>query len=300
VLDDVQLRDRAAREACLACGLDPGGLALLRHGTNSVYRLRSAPVVVRVAPVWVDGGQVARQVAVARWLETEGVPAVRALAVPQPVRAQGLWVTFWDAVRGGSGGTTTRYGSAAELGGVLRRVHGLAPPASLHLPGLRPLAGAPARIDRLHGLAEDDRDLLRQRAERLNRRYDAQVLGLPAVPIHGDASVGNLLRDSAGGAVLADLDGFGVGPREWDLVLTAMYADLYGWHTAEEYHGFVAAYGYDVREWVGYPILSETRELIMVIWLAGNAAVSAEHRDELRTRFATLRTEKGRKGWVPL
>jgi aminoglycoside phosphotransferase (APT) family kinase protein len=297
---DVGLRDRAARQACLACGLDPRGLALLRHGTNSVYDLRSASVVVRVAPAGVGAGQVARQVAVARWLETEAVPAVRALAVPQPVRAEGLWVTFWDAVTGGSGGTTTRYGSSAELGGLLRRVHGLKPPASLHLPGLRPLPDAAAKIARLDGVAKDDRDLLQQKAERLTRRYDELVPALPAVPIHGDASVGNLLRDSAGRAVLADLDGFSVGPREWDLVLTAMYVELYGWHTVEDYRAFVTAYGYDVLEWDGYPLLSEIRELIMVLWLAGNAAVSAEHRGELQTRLTTLRTGKGRKGWTPL
>jgi len=41
---------------------------------------------------------------------------------------------------------------------------------------------------------------------------------LPRGVIHGDASVGNVIRDTTRHAVLIDLDGFAVGPREWDLV----------------------------------------------------------------------------------
>ncbi len=55
--------------------------------------------------------------------------------------------------------------------------------------------------------------------------------------IHGDASVGNVLRDRQGAPVLIDLEGFAIGPREWDLGLTAMYYDSFGWHTRQEYQG---------------------------------------------------------------
>ena len=44
---------------------------------------------------------------------------------------------------------------------------------------------------------------------------------------------------------MIDLDGFAVGPREWDLVQTAMYYDSFGWHTREEYEDFARVYGYD-------------------------------------------------------
>ena len=37
---------------------------------------------------------------------------------------------------------------------------------------------------------------------------------------------------------MIDLDGFAVGPREWDLALTAIYYDSFGWHTAAEYAAF--------------------------------------------------------------
>jgi hypothetical protein len=53
------------------------------------------------------------------------------------------------------------------------------------------------------------------------------------------------VRDRRGTPVLIDLDGFAVGPREWDLMQTAMYYDSFGWHTREEYEDFARAYGYD-------------------------------------------------------
>jgi hypothetical protein len=55
-----------------------------------------------------------------------------------------------------------------------------------------------------------------------------------------------------GSPVLVDLDGFAVGPREWDLVLTAMYFERFGWHTDEEYLEFAVGYGFDVMSRRGY------------------------------------------------
>ncbi len=291
---------RAARGACLARGLDADGFVLLRQGTNSVYRLRSAPVVVRVAPQGVSAEHVGRQVRVARWLDSAGVSVVRALEVEQPVRVDGLWVTFWEAVSETLADTPTRYGSASELAAALRQIHDLKPPASFHLPDLHLLAGAPTQIDRLDFLEKEDRALLRCEAERLTALCAELSFVLPAGPIHGDASVGNLLRDARGRAVLADLDGFSVGPREWDLVLTAMYADRYGWHTSTAYKEFVEVYGHDVRAWGGYSVLSEARELLMILWLAGNAALGEKYHRELVVRLKTLRTGQGRRDWEPL
>jgi hypothetical protein len=100
--------------------------------------------------------------------------------------------------------------------------------------------------------------------------------------------------------VLSDLDSFRIGPREWDLVQTAIYADRYGWHTEAEYQAFVTANGYDLRSWDGYPVLADVRELLMVLWNAGNAASSAEHAEELAKRLDTLRTGQGRHSWSPM
>ena len=73
--------------------------------------------------------------------------------------------------------------------------------------------------------------------------YAGLEFTLPPGVIHGDASIGNVLRDSHGHPVVIDLDGFATGPREWDLALTAIYYDSFGWHTREEYQDFVRVYG---------------------------------------------------------
>ena len=57
---------------------------------------------------------------------------------------------------------------------------------------------------------------------RLQGAYASLEFVLPQGVIHGDASVGNVMRDRQGAPVLIDLDGFAVGPREWDLVLTSI------------------------------------------------------------------------------
>jgi aminoglycoside phosphotransferase (APT) family kinase protein len=117
--------------------------------------------------------------------------------------------------------------------------------------------------------------------------------------IHGDANVGNLLCDDAGTARLADLDGFSIGPREWDLILTAMYYDRYGWHTEEEYRAFVEAYGFDVMAWDGYETMADLRELLMVVWLADTAATDKSGRPELAARLDSIRNNTSRRHWRP-
>ena len=77
--------------------------------------------------------------------------------------------------------------------------------------------------------------------------------------IHGDANVGNVLLDERGQAVLIDLDSFSMGPREWDLIQTALFYDRLGWHTEEEYRTFVEVYGYDIMQWDGYETLADMR-----------------------------------------
>ena len=107
--------------------------------------------------------------------------------------------------------------------------------------------------------------------------------------IHGDASVGNVIRDASGQAVLIDLDGFAIGPREWDLVLTAMYYDGFGWHAQAEYEQFVEVYGFDVMKWPGY-WCSRVRQFLMVTWLSQKGADDERAAAEVRKRIASLRS----------
>jgi Ser/Thr protein kinase RdoA (MazF antagonist) len=256
--------------------------------------------VVRVAPEYAEEVDIARQVAVARWLNDERVPAVRALDVEQPVLAEGHLVTFWESVSDSAAGERAQFGTTAQLGRLLRQMHDLSAPAQIQLPVARPLARMHEALTRLDHLPSRDRQFLAARVCEVEERTAQVHFVLPQGPIHGDADVGNLLRDDAGNAVLSDLDNVRIGQCEYDLLQTAMFYDNFGWHTEAEYRDFVEAYGYDLLDWPGYPILRDGRELTMVLWVAGNAATDEAAASELRRRLQSLRTGGSRRDWQPL
>jgi thiamine kinase-like enzyme len=280
--------------ACAAAGLDAGGARLLRVGSNSVYRLK-APVIARISRLGADAGHVRRTVAVARWLESVGYPSVRLVDVEQPVVIDGRVVTFWEAVSDDGG----QYASVAEVAEVLRGLHQLTAPADLHLPELVPFANAPKRIESNTWLNPEDRAFLTTMLAQMRAAYAGLEFALPPGVIHGDASIGNVLRDTDGDPVVIDLDGFAIGPREWDLALTAIYYDSFGWHTRQEYQDFVRVYGYDIMTWPGYPVMRAVREFLMITWVIQKAPESEQAAAEAAKRIAALRTGASRKDWQP-
>jgi len=287
--------ERALEEACAIAGLDAEGARLLRLGSNAVYHL-AVSVIVRVSRPGTDIAPVRRSVAVARWLESEGYPAVRAIDVDQPVIVDGYLVTFWQSVSDDG----DQFASTPEIAAILARLHHLTAPENLNLPLLDPFASATQRIDANTWLTPSDRAFLTATLTRLQENYARLGFVLPQGVIHGDASVGNVLRDRQGNPVLIDLDGFATGPREWDLVLTAMYYDSFGWHTRQEYEDFARVYGYDVRGWPGYPVLREVREFLMVTWVSQKAAAGdAWSAAEAAKRITALRTGASRMDWLP-
>lgn len=281
-------------QACEAAGLSGDGARLLRLGSNAVYRL-AAPVVVRIARAGAGDGPARRAVAVARWLESDGYPAVRALPLDQPLAVGGHVVTFWEAVPGSG----DEYASAAEAAGLIARLHRMTAPAGLSLPALDPFGGAARRIAESRWLSPGDRVWMAGELERLRSGYAGLEFALPQGVIHADASVGNVLRGYRGDPVLIDLDGFAVGPREWDLIQTAIYYDRFGWHTSGEYEAFCRVYGHDVMRWPGYPVLAAVREFVMVTWIAGKAGESGSTAAEAAKRVAALRSGASRKDWRP-
>jgi hypothetical protein len=105
--------------------------------------------------------------------------------------------------------------------------------------------------------------------------------------------------DSDGRPVVIDLDNFATGPREWDLIQTAIFYDRLGWHTREEYEAFTKVYGYDIMQWPGYPMLADIRELIMTTWVIQKAGEGEKMPAEARKRIDALRTGASRKDWLP-
>ncbi|MFD8766229.1 phosphotransferase family protein [Streptomyces mirabilis] len=283
------------REACGTAGLDPEGAELLRLGSNAVYRLSGSPVIVRIARDPDALEEMERAVRVARWLEAEDLPATRVPAgVMQPLVVGSRVVTFWESVQ-----EREEYATVEELPDLLRRLHWLEEPESLRLPYFDPFAKLSASLGRMDGVTEDDRTFLEERAGKLNKDYDRLDFVLPFGMVHGDASIGNVLRHRDGHAVLIDLDGFALAPREWDLIQTAMFYDRYGWHTKAEYAEFVHRYGFDLMNWPGYETLADLRELMMVAWLGHQVATSKRSADEFSRRLESLRIDGNRHGWNP-
>ena len=284
----------ALKQACAIAGIDADGARLLRLGSNAVYRLK-APIVARISRPGADIDHASRTVAVARWLESVGYPAVRAVQVDQPIAADGYIITFWQALSEDG----DQYASTPEIAEILARLHQLIAPENLHLPPLAPFANAAQRIDTNTWLIPGDRSFLTATLATLQDAYENLEFVLPQGVIHGDAGVGNVLRDTHGSPVLIDLDGFAIGPREWDLALTAIYYDSFGWHTREEYEEFARVYGFDVMQWPGYPVMRSVREFLMVTWVIQKAAESDQAAAEARKRISALRTGASRRDWQP-
>jgi aminoglycoside phosphotransferase (APT) family kinase protein len=288
--------DALLNRACLIAGLDPGSPRLLRMGSNAVYRL-SAPVIIRISRPGADVDSARRTVAVARWLESVGYPSVRAVEVDgdQPIVIDGRAVTFWQAVSDDG----DEYASVGEVAQVLTELHRLVAPEDLNLPPLEPFDKAAKRIEANDWLSSADRDFLTETLAQMQESYGELDFVLPQGVIHGDANVGNVLHDGDGKPVVIDLDGFSIGPREWDLTLTAIYYDSFGWHTREEYETFARAYGFDIMKWPGYPVMRAVREFLMVPWVIQQAGESPRVAAEARKRINALRTGASRKDWEP-
>ena len=81
--------------------------------------------------------------------------------------------------------------------------------------------------------------------------------------------------------MLLDFESAAIGPREWDLLPTAIAVERYGL-PEEQYQEFAGTYGFDVRAWAGYPVLREIRELTMTTWIMQNIGRSPGDRRRVR------------------
>lgn len=278
--------------ACEHVGLDPAGAELIRIGSNAVYRL-STPVIVRITRDRESIENAQKQVDIARWLEAQAYPATRALHVDQPVDLAGHVATFWESVS-----EQEEYASIEGVAELIRRLHGLDNP-SFSLPVKCPFAELDNRISGLANLKIEDAEFLRRRISDLRSEYESLDFPLKPGVIHGDANIGNVLLDRGGNPVLIDLDSFCIGPREWDLVQTALFYERFGWHSEDEYRAFVKVYGFDIMEWSGYRVLADYREVAMTLWLCGKAGEDEHAAAEVHKRVEAIRSGGTKYDWAP-
>ncbi|OEJ41576.1 aminoglycoside phosphotransferase [Streptomyces agglomeratus] len=281
-----------AREVLAVAGLPASttGAKLLALGENAVFATGALAVKVgRRDPELVARAE--RELAVAAWLASAGVPAVQA-AEPKPRLVDGHPVTLWHRLP-----ESVRPAGPGDLAELLRLVHALpAPPFPLPR---RELLGGVERWLRLAGDAIDPADAayLRARRDGFTAASAALTPHLPQGPIHGDALPRNV-HVGPEGPVLVDLETFAADFREHDLVVMALSRDRYGL-APEAYDAFTSAYGWDVREWAGCAVLRGARETASCAWVAQHAPSSPAALAEFRRRVASLRDGDTAVRWYP-
>ncbi|MFG2988531.1 phosphotransferase enzyme family protein [Streptomyces sp. NPDC048257] len=279
-----------ARNVLAAAGLPrgaPGEAALLALGENAVFAVGDLVVKVGREAALLERAE--RELAVSGWLAACGVPAVRA-AEPKPRLVDGHPLTLWHRLP-----EAVRPTGPADLAALLRLVHAL-PEPPFALPA-RDLLGGVERWLRLAGDAVDPADAayLRARRDAYTGEVAALTPRLARGPIHGDALPRNV-HVGPDGPALVDLETVSADLREHDLVVMALSRDRYGM-PAGEYEAFVAAYGWDVRDWAGCAVLRGARETASCAWVAQHAPANPKALAEFRRRVASLRDGDRETQW---
>lgn len=251
------VEEAALAAACAVAaerGVPCGQAVVLNAGSNVLVHLRPSPVVARVMSGTVVLHEdperwLTREVAVLSFLAPSGLAvAPSGLIAPGPYRRDGLWMTFWESLdhRGQAGLDD----GAEALGRVLRALHDQMSAFSGDLPGF---VAVGQRIERLARLLRPTPALSPERISSLEARLLAlgeRVFGapLPAQALHGDASLFNLLRSTAGRLVWNDFEDTLRGPVHWDLAGYLISLELRGADPAFVARALDAYGGIDERE----------------------------------------------------
>lgn len=180
---------------------------VIAEGYSVRVRLRPAAVVTRVVTVgralrpdplpWLE-----REVSVARFLATTGVPIVAPWADPGPYDAEGLEVSLWHWVDHNPSEVSPKL-----FGSMLGQLH-------------EALATYPGDLPTLIGPLTDISTAMAVSTDPTLHSAAAELVPLalswPRRPLHGDAHTGNILMTPKG-PVWTDFEDVCAGPVEWDL-----------------------------------------------------------------------------------
>lgn len=287
----VQARSTAVA-MCRQAGLPSCELELLRLGSNAVFRVGKR-VVLRVMRPGTCDEAVQREIALVRDFARLGVPAARLVGLPvdQPLQADGCFGTVWEQLQ-----PADREAVYRQLGSLLRTFHERVGNLSVHLEQWDPLDAAAQRLAELGGsYPEADLAMLRDWYQRVGDTLPRLHYVLPPGVIHGQAEVGNVLL-RAGQPVLIDFERVALGPREWDLIDTAVTITRFGRPEAH-YRDFARAYGVDVRTWDGYDTLRRLWELRATTWLMQNKHHGSGTAEQIEVRLQTWRDDDPDVRW---
>ena len=276
--------------ACAQADLPAAGAEAVRLGENAIFRLPGG-IIARIART---GQQAAarREIAVSRWLNAARVAAVAAWGdVEQPIEVNDRSVTFWDEL------PPHAPGSLPQVAGALRQLHALPVQAGVPLGALDPFVRLRERIEQAATLPQGDRAWLADTLVGLQRQWTELSDSMPTCVVHGDAWTGNVVATEDGNVILLDLERCSVGPPEWDLVSTAVKYVTFGQVSPADYQQFCDAYGQDVTNWDGFPVLRDIRELRVTCYVAQQAAEHSQFADKASLRVACLQGQRGPRPW---
>lgn len=242
----------SALRACRVWRLDARGIAPLRSHATAVFVVPQAKAVLRVSRSEQRGALV-RAIEITRWLSENNLPVTVPFDVAQPVESGGYVVTLWRHYPQPDGPSP----EPECLGEILRHLHGLpAPPIAL--PAYQPHASLRSTIEASTTLSQPHRDWLLTRSDTLLAAFAKLDSPLGSGLLHGDAYPGNTLWDGQR-VRLGDWDEAAIGPREADIANT--FQGVRFGRTPEQLRGFSRAYGHDLSNWPGLPVLTSLRDL---------------------------------------
>jgi phosphotransferase family enzyme len=270
-----------------------GDLLLLQLSNNAIFAVPEAGIAIRITRSRSLGPRASKAAALGRWFADVDAPTIRLsnLAPVQPLEADGLAATIWGYLP-----PLAPKPDATDLGLALRTFHRLGTPP-FDLPTWDPVGDTRTRIADAEALDDAHRKFLLDWCDRLEPKIAQLNTEQPPALVHGDAHVGNLLRENANRVVLCDFDATCVGPWQFDLVAVPVGEARFGRpgvHTQ-----LSAAYGYDVTADPAWLVLRQARELKMVAGSLPRMATSSALQQEFKTRLESIKTGDDTARWTP-
>jgi Ser/Thr protein kinase RdoA (MazF antagonist) len=261
---------------------------------NAVIAIPKYAQVARIGVSELHRKRLSRELELARWLETRGVPSIR--PADNPLTAQLTLsgcrvITWWDYL------PSSKRGSLVDLGQLLARLHKQSKPWP-DLPALDPWSRVEEQLAAGTGLPREDLTLLRKHWEVLRGRWnESRWAEEPSAVIHGDAYTGNTLQFNET-TYLLDFEDSRIGPPQWDAASVAGFREV-DWLTEQQYGEFCAAYGADVRDQPGAELLIEIVLFRRTCWYASRTGREPDVVEAVRHRIESLVDPSVKKEWLP-
>jgi Ser/Thr protein kinase RdoA (MazF antagonist) len=237
-------------------------------------------VIVKIARPDYSLEDIHRSVALTQWLMALCFPTVPLFDIQQPVIVQGSAATFWRYLPQSSAIM------ASDIAHPLRALHEL-PLPPFAMPQIEAISAIRYSLGKEQILDSDDHEFLAERCEALSASLaDLQYNSQPCL-VHGDPQHRNTLW-SEWGPVLCDWESAAIGQREWDLTTIEIHCRRFG-HPEDGYREFCRLYGAEIREWPGYSVLRDVRELRMITTNARKSPNGSRGASEVRRRVSQLR-----------